>query len=143
MHPNSIPSPSTHNSTPLLLVKIRVSGSGESDFYEVELPSLTYETLLKACAEEVEVAASQIAKIRKLPNIMVRRDRDVQRLKDGQELEVVLKENRNQLNIVSASMLNLPPLSIDGIAPLSGGPGPGGSGGMGLHPTSQQINGLH
>lgn len=119
-----------------------MSGSGESDFYEVELPSLSYEALLRACAEEIEVELSQVVKIRKLPNVLVRRDRDVQRLKEGQELEVVLKDTVGQLNIagfstVGLSMLNLPPLSVD-TPPLSGG-----SGNMGLHPTPQQLNGLH
>lgn len=119
---------------------MRVTGSGETDFYEVEVPSLTYEALLKACAEEIEVEASQVAKIRKLPNIMVRRDRDVQRLKEGQELEVVLKEDGGQLSMASfcasssgLSMLNLTPLVTD-TPPL---------GRVGLHPTSQHVNGLH
>ena len=118
-----------------------MSGSGESDFYEVELPSPTYSTLLKACAEEIEVEPSLIIKIRKLPNILVRKDKDVQRLKEGQELEVVLKDDGNPLNIggFSAgglSMLNLPSLTSD-TPPLSG------SGSIGLHSTTQHLNGLH
>ncbi len=142
---------SSHISPPVLpstscplLIKIRVSGSGESDFYEVELASPTYDTLLKACAEEIEVESSLIVKIRKLPNILVRKDRDVQRLKEGQELEVVLKDDENPLNIggfcpsaSGLSMLNLPPLTTD-TPPLSG------SSSMVLHPSShQQLNGLH
>ena len=86
---------------------------------------------------------SLIAKIRKLPNILVRKDRDVQRLKEGQELEVVLKDDGNPLNIGGfcpggggLSMLNLPPLTTD-TPPLSG------SGSMVLHPTTQHLNGLH
>ena len=122
-------------------MKIRVSNSGESDFYEVELPSMTYETLVKACAEELEVEVSRIAKIRKLPNILIRKDRDVQRLKNGQELEIVLKE----LNIASfgsntgLSLLNVP-LTSD--ASLISGSGI--TGGIGLHQTpNQHVNGLH
>lgn len=105
----------------------------------MELHSLTYEALLKACAEEIEVEISQVAKIRKLPNVLVRRDRDVQRLKEGQELEVVLKEHLNIAGFGAAglSMLNLPPLTGD-TPSLSGG-----SGNLGLHPTTQQLNGLH
>jgi hypothetical protein len=72
-----------------LVLKLRIHGSEESDFIEVELSSLTYQALLEACAEELEVGVSDITKIRKLPNILVRKDRDVQRLSNGQELEVV------------------------------------------------------
>lgn len=144
LHPT--PSPSLHPTSTALLLKLRVNGSGEADFYEVELPSLTYEALLKVCAEEIEVEVLQIAKIRKLPNILVRRDRDVQRLKEGQELEVVLKEDVGQLGVGGfcassggLSMLNLTPLVTD-TASLARG---GGSGSLGLHTTSQNMNGLH
>ena len=74
-----------------LLVKVRVSGSGESDFVEVEVAPPTYPALVSACCEELELSPSDVAKIRKLPNVLVRKDRDVQRMADGQELEVVLK----------------------------------------------------
>ena len=82
-------------STNPLLVKVRVVGSGESDFVEVEVPSATYPALLKACCEELEVQTSDVVKIRKLPNVWVRKDRDVQRMNEGQELEVVLKMERS------------------------------------------------
>ena len=74
-----------------LLVKVRVSGSGESDFVEVEVAPPTYPALVSACCEELELSPSDVAKIRKLPSVLVRKDRDVQRMADGQELEVVLK----------------------------------------------------
>ncbi|CAI8030295.1 Putative ANKRD40 C-terminal-like protein [Geodia barretti] len=74
-----------------LLVKVRVSGSGESDFVEVEVAPPTYPTLVSACCEELELSPSDVAKIRKLPSVLVRKDRDVQRMAGGQELEVVLK----------------------------------------------------
>ena len=54
---------------------------------------VTYQALLAACCEELEVGVSDVAKIRKLPNILIRKDRDVQRMKEGQELEVVLKDS--------------------------------------------------
>lgn len=73
-----------------LVLKLRVHGSQESDFIEVEIASLTYQGLLETCAEELEVDISTIAKIRKLPNVLVRKDRDVCRMSTGQELEVVL-----------------------------------------------------
>ena len=96
--PHSVPS-TTH---PSLLVKVRVCGSGECDFVEVEVGPVTYSALLTACCEELEVATGDVAKIRKLPNILVRKDRDVQRMKDGQELEVVLK-NENTVPTPSAT----------------------------------------
>ena len=88
------PSPtSPHSSSSPLLVKVRVSGSGESDFVEVEVAPPTYPALVSACCEELELTPSDVAKIRKLPNVLVRKDRDVQRMADGQELEVVLGNN--------------------------------------------------
>ena len=75
---------------PPIVVRVRVSGSGESDFVEVEVPSLNYSSLLKSCCEELEVVPHEAAKIRKLPNVLIRRDKDVQRLKEGQELEIIL-----------------------------------------------------
>ena len=95
----SPPSLSDHMSSPTsvtphpspLLLKVRVSGSGESDFVEVEVAPPTYPALVSACCEELELSPSDVAKIRKLPSVLVRKDRDVQRMADGQELEVVLK----------------------------------------------------
>ena len=81
------------SSSSLLVVKVRVCGSGECDFVEVEVGPLTYPALMTACCEELELATSDVAKIRKLPNILIRKDKDVQRMKDGQELELVLKND--------------------------------------------------
>ena len=58
---------------------------------EVEVRPVTYQALLAVCCEELEVGSGDVAKIRKLPNVLVRKDRDVQRMREGQELEVVLK----------------------------------------------------
>ena len=73
-----------------LLLKLRVHGSLETDFIEMEVSTLSYQALLETCAEELEVEISRIAKIRKLPDVLVRKDRDVQRMSNGQKLEVVL-----------------------------------------------------
>lgn len=78
--------------SPPLVLRVRVSGDKESDFVEVELPSPTYSSLLKSCCEELEVATQDVTKIRKLPNVVVRKDKDVQRLKEGQELEIILNK---------------------------------------------------
>lgn len=74
-----------------LLLKLRVQGSRESDFIEIEVPSLSYQSLLKSCAEELEVEVSRIAKVRKLPDVLIRNDRDVKRMRGGQEIEVILQ----------------------------------------------------
>ena len=74
-----------------LLVKVRVANSGEEDFIEVETDGLTYTGLLKAICGELEVPVNDVVKIRKLPNVLIRKDKDVARLIQGQELEVVLK----------------------------------------------------
>lgn len=72
-----------------LVLKVRVHESRERDFIEVEIASMTYQTLLETCAEELNLNVSEISKIRKLPNVLVRNDRDVCRMSSGQELEVV------------------------------------------------------
>ena len=100
-------------------MKVRVSGSGESDFVEVEVPSLSYSSLLKSCCEELELVPHEIAKIRKLPNVWVRKDKDVQRMKEGQELEIIVKSaavsssaNPNSTPPPITTMLTVNPFSL-------------------------------
>ncbi|XP_063229570.1 ankyrin repeat domain-containing protein 40-like isoform X2 [Bacillus rossius redtenbacheri] len=75
-----------------LVIKVRVANSGDRDFIEVELPraDLTYSRLLRVCCEELGVSAGQVARVRKLPDTAVRKDKDVQRFRELQELELVL-----------------------------------------------------
>ena len=79
-----------HSNNDPLIVKLRVCKSSDTDFIEAEVSKLSYQALLEVCAEELEVDISSIIKIRKLPDILIRKDRDVQRMCNGQELEVVL-----------------------------------------------------
>lgn len=81
----------TQDSVDELVLKVRV-GNGDPDFIEIELPrsELTYYSLLRICCEELGLNASQVLRIRKLPNTMLRKDKDVQRLTQMQELEVVV-----------------------------------------------------
>ena len=76
-----------------LTVRVRIADSGETDFVEVDVKELTYLSLLKCCCEELEVPLQEVLKLRKLPNILIRKDKDVSRLGHGQELEMVLRSN--------------------------------------------------
>ncbi|XP_063438276.1 ankyrin repeat domain-containing protein 40-like [Mytilus trossulus] len=75
-----------------LVLKIRVAYLDDRDFIEVEMDksNLTYESLKSVLCKELGVERRLINKIRKLPNTILRKDKDVQRLCDFQELEVVL-----------------------------------------------------
>ncbi|KYB25929.1 ankyrin repeat domain-containing protein 40 isoform X1 [Tribolium castaneum] len=76
-----------------LVLNVRIAGSSDPDFIEVEIPrwKLTYLNLFKICCEELEVLESQVERIRKLPSTRLRKDSDVKRLDNFQSLELVLK----------------------------------------------------
>ncbi|XP_003382779.1 PREDICTED: ankyrin repeat domain-containing protein 40-like [Amphimedon queenslandica] len=74
-----------------LRVKVRIANSGETDFIEVDVQTLSYIDLLRNICEELEVSPDDVSKIRKLPNVLIRKDKDISRLENGQELELVLK----------------------------------------------------
>lgn len=75
-----------------LVLKVRVANSEEDDFIEVELDfaRLTFDNLIKVCCNELGIQQDSIKKVRKLPNTVVRKDKDVARLQQFQELEFVL-----------------------------------------------------
>ncbi|KAG7505777.1 ankyrin repeat domain-containing protein 40 [Solea senegalensis] len=78
----------------VLKVRIQNPNARENDFIEIELDrqELTYRSLLRVCCRELDISAEHVEKIRKLPNTMLRKDKDVARLQDFQELEVVLEK---------------------------------------------------
>lgn len=78
-----------------LVLKLRVADSDDPDFFEVELQRslLTYQNLTNVCCEELDIRSDRIKKIRKLPNTVLRKDKDVMRLQPFQELEIVLNED--------------------------------------------------
>lgn len=78
-----------------LVLKIRVANTADPDFVEVELlrSELTYQALLYLCCKELDLSPHQIQKLRKLPNTRLRKDKDIQRLENFQEIEVVTDTN--------------------------------------------------
>ncbi|NXT17993.1 ANR40 protein, partial [Syrrhaptes paradoxus] len=77
-----------------LVLKVRIQNPNlrENDFIEIELDrqELTYKELLQVSCRELGVNPEHVQKIRKLPNTILRKDKDVARLQDFQELELVL-----------------------------------------------------
>ncbi|XP_062479544.1 LOW QUALITY PROTEIN: ankyrin repeat domain-containing protein 40-like [Pezoporus occidentalis] len=75
-----------------LVLKVRVQNLRDNDFIEIELDrqELTYQDLLRVSCCELGVNPEHVEKIRKLPNTLLRKDKDVARLQDFQELELVL-----------------------------------------------------
>ena len=75
-----------------LVLKVRVAYTDERDFIEVELEknNLTFAALVSLLTRELGIDRKSVYKIRKLPNTILRKDKDVRRLQDFQELEVVL-----------------------------------------------------
>ncbi|XP_076379268.1 ankyrin repeat domain-containing protein 40 [Megalopta genalis] len=80
-----------------LVLKIRVADALDPDFIEIELPqnNLTYQTLIEVCCQELNIDCNQIVKLRKLPNTKLRKDKDIQRLQNFQEIEVVTNTVNN------------------------------------------------
>ena len=75
-----------------LVLKVRVAHAAETDFIEIELEmaNRTFDNLMAVMCRELEVDETLVHKIRKLPDTIIRKDKDIQRLKDFQELELVL-----------------------------------------------------
>jgi len=88
-----------------VIVKVRVAGADDSDFIEVDLPraALTLEYLIVISCEELGVPASGVERVRKLPNTRLRRDKEVTRLTDYQELELVLKKEESETQTMTST----------------------------------------
>ncbi|XP_077184097.1 ankyrin repeat domain-containing protein 40 isoform X2 [Paroedura picta] len=84
-----------------LVLKVRIQNRAlkENDYIEIELDrqELTYSELLRVSCCELGVNPEHVEKIRKLPNTVLRKDKDVARLQDFQELELVLMMSDNDL----------------------------------------------
>lgn len=75
-----------------LVLKVREANCVEIDFIEIELSmtELTFENLKSVCLTELDLQ-KKITKVRKLPNTILRKDKDVRRLKQFQEIEIFTK----------------------------------------------------
>ncbi|XP_029638664.1 ankyrin repeat domain-containing protein 40 isoform X1 [Octopus sinensis] len=75
-----------------IVLRARVANVEEQDYIEIELDrsSLTFDALLNLLCQELNIDKRLVYKIRKLPNTIVRKDKDVKRLVDFQELELIL-----------------------------------------------------
>uniref|UniRef100_A0A663LRB3 Uncharacterized protein n=1 Tax=Athene cunicularia TaxID=194338 RepID=A0A663LRB3_ATHCN len=75
-----------------LVLKVRLQNLRDNDFIEIELDrqELTYQDLLRVSCCELGVNPEQVEKIRKSPNTLVRKNKDVARFHYFQELELVL-----------------------------------------------------
>ncbi|KAM4890020.1 ankyrin repeat domain-containing protein 40-like isoform 2-T2 [Sylvia borin] len=94
-----------------LVLKVRVQNLRENDFIEIELDrqELTYQDLLRVSCCELGVNPEQVEKIRKLPNTLVRKDKDVARLQDFQELELVLlRSDSSPFRNAAAALMEQP-----------------------------------
>ncbi|XP_059804154.1 ankyrin repeat domain-containing protein 40 isoform X1 [Hypanus sabinus] len=76
----------------VLKVRLHNPAAERNDFIEVELDrrELTYQALLRVTCQELGIGPERVERIRKLPNTLLRKDKDVTRLQDYQELELVL-----------------------------------------------------
>ncbi|XP_007433064.1 ankyrin repeat domain-containing protein 40 isoform X1 [Python bivittatus] len=90
-----------------LVLKVRIQNRTlkENDFIEIELDrqELTYKELLRVSCCELGVNPEHVEKIRKLPNTVLRKDKDISRLQDFQELELVLMMSDNDFMFKNAA----------------------------------------
>jgi len=90
-------------------LKLRVAYSTDKDFIEAEInrSELTYAILLEVCCSELGLNSKYVERLRKLPNTWLRKDKDVQRLKDFQEIEVVIVGSKPKPSMESAEPVNI------------------------------------
>lgn len=94
--PGMSPSPAlelTQNKPKELVLKVRVANTDDPDFIEIDFPitHMNFSHLLTVCCKELAVNPQMVERIRKLPNTRLRNDKDVKRLENFTELELVIK----------------------------------------------------
>ncbi|XP_037057211.1 putative ANKRD40 C-terminal-like protein [Peromyscus leucopus] len=90
-----------------LVLKVRIHNSKENDFIEIELhrQELSYQNLLQVSCCELGIHPEQVDKLRKLPNTLLRKDKDIQRLQNFQEIELLVKSGNSEWTQHTASPL--------------------------------------
>nr|XP_008196494.1 PREDICTED: ankyrin repeat domain-containing protein 40 isoform X1 [Tribolium castaneum] len=80
------------------VLRLRVANLEDKDFIEVDYDEskLNYRDLIETCCQHLGVDKIDVAKIRKLPDVTIRRDEDVQRFNRLEHLEVVVVPSRLQ-----------------------------------------------
>ncbi|XP_041073057.1 ankyrin repeat domain-containing protein 40 isoform X2 [Carcharodon carcharias] len=95
-----------------LILKVRIQNPAirDNDFIEVDLDrrELTYQALLSVSCQELNVHPEQVEKIRKLPNTLLRKDKEVARLQNFQELEFVLLKSDTNTSSSPAALTERP-----------------------------------
>ncbi|XP_069337274.1 putative ANKRD40 C-terminal-like protein isoform X2 [Eulemur rufifrons] len=90
---------------------VRIQNPKENDFIEIELngQELSYQNLLKVSCCELGINPEQVEKIRKLPNTLLRKDKDIRRLQNFQEVELILlKTGSTELIEYTSSLIEKP-----------------------------------
>ena len=62
--------------------------------------------LIEICCQELCITPNDIIKVRKLPNTILRKDKDVMRLKDFQEIEIIMIKSLKQTPIQKSIFVN-------------------------------------
>jgi len=98
-----------------LVLKVRVANSNEKDFIEIDVPQqTTFDQLVALIRSELALDPKAIVrKVRKLPDTIVRNDRDVSRLHNFQELELVLVRESTSISHVTGYKATVSPKQID------------------------------
>ena len=71
---------------------LKVKLERDKDFIEVDVPDttkITYKDLFDTICRELQCCNNGHLKLRKLPNTILRNDKDVKRLTNYQELEII------------------------------------------------------
>ena len=81
-----------------ICIRARISEAKERDFIEldIDLYACSFQELQTILCRELRIS-TEVRKVRKLPNTIIRNDRDVQRLVEGSEIELVLEYYRNDI----------------------------------------------
>lgn len=75
------------------IITIKARAHGDEDFVELDIDKrMTFVEFKAACISELDHIEKDapVLKIRKLPNVLVRKTADIKRIKPDQEIELIL-----------------------------------------------------